>query len=52
MFSALSDEYSEFLDMFLRYLDGSMAPRGQQEDEDDERDRTPPPDVKDDPFRH
>jgi hypothetical protein len=50
MFSELSDEHSEFLDMFLRYLDGSMTPRGQDPDDDDERE--PSPDVKDDPFRH
>ena len=52
MFSELTQENTEFLDMFLRYLDGSMAPRGQDSDEDDDREDTPPPDVKDDPFRH
>jgi hypothetical protein len=51
MFNLLSDENSEFLDMFLRYLDGSLTPRGQAADEDDERERTPTPDEKDDPFR-
>jgi hypothetical protein len=53
MFHELSDEHAEFLDMFLRYLDGSLAPRGREGgDEDEERDSTPPPDIKDDPFRH
>jgi hypothetical protein len=49
MFNSLSEENADFLDMFLRYLDGSMTPRGQAADEDEDRD--PPPDVKDDPFR-
>ena len=55
MFNTLSEENTDFLEMFLRYLDGSMTPRGQAapSDEDDpDRDPTPPPDVKDDPFRH
>jgi hypothetical protein len=52
MFEELGDENSEFLEMFLRYLDGSLAPHGQQQepaDEDDDEDTSP--DVKDDPFR-
>jgi hypothetical protein len=56
MFSELSDENREFLDMFLRYLDGSLAPTGQENgsesEADEEGEDTPPPDVKDDPFRH
>jgi hypothetical protein len=53
MFNTLPDENADFLDMFLRYLDGSLTPRGQADAEDEEeRERTPPPDVKDDPFRH
>jgi PilZ domain-containing protein len=52
MFSELTQETAEFLDMFLRYLDGSLAPRGQGGEEEEEREDTPPPDVKDDPFRH
>jgi hypothetical protein len=53
MFSELTNENAEFLDMFLRYLDGSLAPRGHGgEQEEEEREDTPPPDVKDDPFRH
>ena len=52
MFSELTQEHAEFLDMFLRYLDGSLAPRGHEGDEEDDREDTPPPDVKDDPFRH
>jgi hypothetical protein len=50
MFEELDIEAVEFLEMFLRYLDGSLVPHGQQPD-DDERDDTPPPDIKDDPFR-
>jgi hypothetical protein len=52
MFSELTQEHADFLDMFLRYLDGSLAPRGHESDEEDDREDTPPPDVKDDPFRH
>jgi hypothetical protein len=53
MFNVLSGDSAEFLDMFLRYLDGSLGPRGEAAaDEEEERDPTPPPDVKDDPFRH
>jgi Tfp pilus assembly protein PilZ len=51
MFNSLSDENDDVLDLFLRYLDGSMTPRGQAAEEDEERDPTEPPDVKDDPFR-
>jgi len=52
MFNVLSDENADFLDMFLRYLDGSLTPQGQTATAtDDEEDRDPPPDVKDDPFR-
>ena len=52
MFNELSDEHAEFLDMFLRYLDGSLTPRGQAAaEEEEEHEKTPPPDVKDDPFR-
>jgi hypothetical protein len=43
MFVDLSDEHSDFLEMFLRYLHG-----GGQGDEDDGEQS---PDVKDDPFR-
>jgi hypothetical protein len=49
MFNALSDENADFLDMFLRYLDGSLTPRGQTGVEEEEE-REPSPDVKDD-FR-
>jgi hypothetical protein len=52
MFNELSDEGSDFLEMFLRYLDGTLAPRGHETEVEEEHDDTPPPDVKDDPFRH
>jgi hypothetical protein len=52
MFNPLSHESADFLEMFLRYLDGSLIPRAQAAaEEEEERERTPPPDVKDDPFR-
>jgi hypothetical protein len=52
MFDSLTAETNEFLDMFLRFLDGTMAPQGVppaesgEQSPDDE-----PPDLKDDPFR-
>jgi hypothetical protein len=52
MFILLSEEHEDFLEMFLRYLDGSLAPRGEGGEPEDDKERTPPPDVKDDPFRH
>jgi hypothetical protein len=60
MFDGLSAKESSFLDMFLRYLDGSILPVGAEMDalEDgeessdyEEEDSTPSPDIKDDPFR-
>jgi PilZ domain-containing protein len=55
MFDGLTDEHNEFLDMFLHFLDGTLAPQGvapstaAEENWDDEP--SIPPDVKDDPFR-
>jgi hypothetical protein len=60
MFDGLSAKESSFLDMFLRYLDGSILPAGAEMEamEDGEESPisakeagTPSPDVKDDPFR-
>jgi hypothetical protein len=59
MFDGVSAKESSFLDMFLRYLDGSILPAGAemeaiedgQEASAGEADATPSPDVKDDPFR-
>ena len=59
MFDALSQKESSFLDMFMRYLDGSILPAGMVmesiDGEDSTRSRaadgTPSPDEKDDPFR-
>ena len=59
MFDKLSVKEAAFLDMFLRYLDGSILPAGaEMESFDDEQeqieegdDGTPSPDIKDDPFR-
>jgi hypothetical protein len=57
MFDKLSKTEQSFLDMFLRYLDGSILPAGaeletlgassQSESEQPE----PTPEMKDDPFR-
>jgi hypothetical protein len=61
MFDRLSVKEAAFLDMFLRYLDGSILPAGAEMESfgDDEQgqtegagDGTPSPDIKDDPFRH
>jgi hypothetical protein len=60
MFDGLSAKESSFLDMFLRYLDGSILPAGAEmeaiEDGEESPARednagTPSPDIKDDPFR-
>jgi len=61
VFDGLTTKESAFLDMFLRYLDGSILPAGAEMEivDDDEAgetsssnpDVTPPPDVKDDPFK-
>ncbi len=61
VFDGLTPKESAFLDMFLRYLDGSILPAGAEMDiiGDDEEDAeksgapdiSPPPDVKDDPFK-
>jgi PilZ domain len=60
MFDNLSAKESAFLDMFLRYLDGSILPAGAEMEvmEDGEESLasgqeagTPSPDIKDDPFR-
>jgi hypothetical protein len=50
MFDELSKDNTEFLEMFLHYLDGTMAPSGVAATEEDEREDTSP-DIKDDPFR-
>jgi|SRR5450759_540694 len=60
MFDNLSPKEAAFLDMFLRYLDGSILPAGAEMDiiGDDDEDGggangstgAPPPHVKDDPF--
>lgn len=49
MFLGLEGEHERFLEMFLRFLDGTVAPDGTpiEEDESDEA----PEEDKDDPFR-
>jgi len=57
MFDRLSTKEAAFLDMFLRYLDGSILPAGAEMetiDEDkqgQEEGRAPSADSEDDPFR-
>ena len=60
MFDRLSSKESGFLDMFLRYLDGTLLPAGAEMEGmdaaggDGETEEGPPsvsPDDKDDPFR-
>jgi len=59
MFDGQSTKEAAFLDMFLRYLDGSILPAGAEMEAMEDGDatssaddgRTPPPHVKDDPFR-
>jgi hypothetical protein len=55
MFDGLTAEHNDFLDMFLHYLDGTMAPKGVNPaghgDDGWEEEPTIPPDIKDDPFR-
>lgn len=60
MFDSVSGREAAFLDMFLRYLDGSILPAGAEMDALDDSEPlsteksesgTPSPDVKDDPFR-
>jgi hypothetical protein len=60
MFQGLSPKESGFLDMFLRYLDGTILPAGAEMesadvtelvDDDDAEPLDVSPDDKDDPFR-
>jgi hypothetical protein len=60
MFQGLSPKESGFLDMFLRYLDGTILPAGAEMesadvtelvDDDDAETLDVSPDDKDDPFR-
>ncbi len=60
MFDALSDEQDTYLEMFLHFLDGTMAPQGvdgegdgavPQEIDGDEETGPATPEDKDDPFR-
>jgi hypothetical protein len=55
MFEKLSKTEQAFLDMFLRYLDGSILPAGAELDivgsESEPEEAEPTPEMKDDPFR-
>lgn len=55
MFDGLSKKEASFLEMFLRYLDGTILPMGAEmeavSDDDDSDPLTPPVEPKDDPFR-
>lgn len=55
MFDELDDQQESFLEMFLQYLDGTLAPRADLDDvgaePEVEMPAPVPPDIKDDPFR-
>jgi hypothetical protein len=54
MFEMLSRKEHSFLEMFLRYLDGSILPAGAEMDSLDAEESAPretAPEIKDDPFR-
>ncbi len=53
MFEGLSKKEASFLEMFLRYLDGTILPMGAEMEAVEEGDDplTPPPDIDNDPFR-
>ena len=54
MFEKLSKKEQSFLEMFLRYLDGTILPAGTEMetlDSVDPEDRETAPEIKDDPFR-
>lgn len=48
MFEEMTEQEDDFLDTFLQFLDGTLAPRGGMLGDDD---GPPSPDDKDDPFR-
>ncbi len=57
-FDGLTGKESAFLEMFLRYLDGSILPAGaemevliEEEEEPPSESAAPSPDAKDDPFK-
>jgi hypothetical protein len=54
MFEKLSKKEQSFLEMFLRYLDGTILPAGTEMetlDSADPEDHETAPEIKDDPFR-
>ena len=53
MFDELTADQDTFLEMFLHFLDGTLAPKGAPAgaEADDDEEAPPSPDVKDDPFR-
>ncbi len=53
MFEKLSKKEQSFLEMFLRYLDGTILPAGTEMESMDAESsaREPAPEIKDDPFR-
>jgi hypothetical protein len=51
MFDDLTEQQDGFLEMFLHFLDGTIAPRGGRQDDEDDDDPLPGPDETDDPFR-
>jgi hypothetical protein len=51
MFEEVTEVQDTFLEMFLHFLDGTLAPKGAEDMEPDDEAAPPSPDVKDDPFR-
>jgi hypothetical protein len=49
MYEDVTDQQDQFLEMFLQYLDGTLSPRGEPEDDDIAGDPGHP--DEDDPFR-
>ncbi len=56
MFHDVSEEQDRFLELFLRFLDGSLTPEGVEpggdEDDANDDDSSVSPDDKDDPFKN
>ena len=51
MFEEMNDEQDNFLEMFLQFLDGTLAPRGAEGYSEPDDDKAESPDDKDNPFR-
>jgi hypothetical protein len=52
MFEDLTEQQDSYLDMFLQFLDGTLAPKGVAGGDDDVDVTPPDPDDTDDPFKN